>query len=306
LASGAGSLTNATAIGANAFAGQSNSIILGSINGINGSAADTAVGIGTTTPEAKLHIKSEMDSDLLIVESASTSGTGLVINNTSPAGPSQNHKWKIFTNGGLNVHVGSLFIRDETRGITGVEFVPALTTMETILHGRLHVDGNLQLDELDTGGDIPVCWKSSPDDHHLSVCSSSERYKTDVQTFSSGLALIKRLNPVTFRWKSTNRLDLGFVAEEVAAVEPLLTTHNTQGQIEGVKYDRISAALVNAVKEQQRQLAAQQQQIDELKALRAENAELKAQIVAILARLKPAQTGRLGSHKPAKRAATTR
>src|SRR6185295_5373487 len=105
---------------------------------------------------------------------------------------------------------------------------------------------------------------------------------TDVQAYSGGLALINRLNPVTFRWKSTSRLDLGFVAEEVAAVEPLLATHNSSGDIEGVKYDRISAALVNAVKEQQeqiaslqRQIAAQQLQIDQLKTI--QNAKLKTQ-----------------------------
>ena len=49
-------------------------------------------------------------------------------------------------------------------------------------------------------------------------------------------------------------LDIGLVAEEVAAVEPLLTTTNAKGQVEGVKYDRIGVVLVNAVKEQQSQI----------------------------------------------------
>ena len=44
------------------------------------------------------------------------------------------------------------------------------------------------------------------------------------------------------------------VAEEVAAVEPLLVTHNTRGEVEGVKYDRINVVLVNAIKEQQAQI----------------------------------------------------
>ena len=44
----------------------------------------------------------------------------------------------------------------------------------------------------------------------------------------------------------------------------------SQGIVEGVKYDRISAVLVNALKEQQQQIAAQQTQIEELTAIKAE------------------------------------
>ena len=49
-------LTNATAIGAHALAGASNTIVLGSINGVNGATADTLVGIGTGTPTSKLTV----------------------------------------------------------------------------------------------------------------------------------------------------------------------------------------------------------------------------------------------------------
>ncbi|MGH9819824.1 MAG: hypothetical protein ACRD43_06610, partial [Pyrinomonadaceae bacterium] len=46
-------VTNGTAIGARAFVTQSNSLILGSINGVNSATADTNVGIGTTAPGAR-------------------------------------------------------------------------------------------------------------------------------------------------------------------------------------------------------------------------------------------------------------
>ena len=51
-----GNLSNATAIGAYAYVTQSNSLILGSINGVNGASADTNVGIGTTAPSQRLHV----------------------------------------------------------------------------------------------------------------------------------------------------------------------------------------------------------------------------------------------------------
>ncbi len=56
--------------------------------------------------------------------------------------------------------------------------------------------------------------------------------------------------------------DLGLGAEDVAANEPLLVTYNKDGQIEGVKYDRIGVVLVNAVKEQQTQIEQQRKKLE--------------------------------------------
>ena len=54
---------------------------------------------------------------------------------------------------------------------------------------------------------------------------------------------------------------MGLVAEEVAAIEPLLTTTNAKGEVEGVKYDRVGVVLINAIKEQQAQMEELQKQI---------------------------------------------
>ncbi|HEY6503854.1 MAG TPA: hypothetical protein VIZ28_07770 [Chitinophagaceae bacterium] len=53
---GSSDLSNATAIGRAAYVTQSNSLVLGSIAGINGATQDTRVGIGTTSPDEKLEI----------------------------------------------------------------------------------------------------------------------------------------------------------------------------------------------------------------------------------------------------------
>jgi hypothetical protein len=53
---GATNLTNANAIGAAALVSTSNSMVLGSINGVNSATADTDVGIGTTAPKARLDV----------------------------------------------------------------------------------------------------------------------------------------------------------------------------------------------------------------------------------------------------------
>lgn len=115
---------------------------------------------------------------------------------------------------------------------------------------------------LDTGGVTSLCRNASD---RISFCSSSLRYKNNVSAFNSGLELVKRLRPVSFNWKEGGMLDLGLVAEEVAAVEPLLTTTNTKGEVEGVKYDRVGVVLVNAVKEQQEEIESQKKEINDLR-----------------------------------------
>jgi hypothetical protein len=51
-----GSLTNASAIGANAVVGESNALVLGGISGVRGQTASVNVGIGTTTPKSALDV----------------------------------------------------------------------------------------------------------------------------------------------------------------------------------------------------------------------------------------------------------
>jgi hypothetical protein len=65
-------LTNATAIGANAVVGESNAIVLGSINGQNGATSDVNVGIGTSTPTEPLHVAT---GDVY----ASQAGSGVIV-----------------------------------------------------------------------------------------------------------------------------------------------------------------------------------------------------------------------------------
>jgi len=136
--------------------------------------------------------------------------------------------------------------------------------------GRIYADGlisgqRLYADELLPGGSVEVCY--SPDSGGgLAYCSSSRRYKTNIEAFSSGLNLVNRLKPVSFNWKSNGKPDLGLVAEEVAEVEPLLVTYNN-GQIEGVKYDRIGVVLLNAVREQQTEIESLKRQVEVMKKL---------------------------------------
>jgi hypothetical protein len=100
-------------------------------------------------------------------------------------------------------------------------------------------------------------------DLQISFCSSSLRYKTNIVPFVGGLDVVDRLRPIAFNWKGGGMSDVGLGAEEVAAIEPLLVTYNKEGEVEGVKYDRLTVVLLNAVKEQQVQNDKQNAQIEE-------------------------------------------
>jgi len=81
-------LTNATAIGANAQVTASNSLILGSVNGVNGATADTLVGIGTTAPTAKLDVRGNANFTGPITFAAGQTfpGTGTITGVTAGSG----------------------------------------------------------------------------------------------------------------------------------------------------------------------------------------------------------------------------
>lgn len=122
--------------------------------------------------------------------------------------------------------------------------------------------GILSVTNLAPGTSTNVCWNTSSG--QFSYCSSSRRYKTDIVDYSHGIDLLKKLRPVSFKWKADDRGDIGFIAEEVANIEPLLTFNNKNDEIEGVNYGQISTILVNAVKQQQEQIDAQSKRIDQL------------------------------------------
>ena len=122
----------------------------------------------------------------------------------------------------------------------------------------------MRIPGLGSAGATALCRNAN---NEISSCSSSLRYKTNVSSFTLGLDLVNKLRPITFDWKQDGMHDLGLGAEDVAAVSELLVIRNSDGQVEGVKYDRIGVVLLNAVKQQQAQIEELKKQIEALKKL---------------------------------------
>jgi hypothetical protein len=263
-------LNYAIAIGARASVTQSNSLVLGAINGVNGGSANTSVGIGTTAPGAPLHIASGESGTVpnanatLIVDSSAGHFVNIL-------GPDISQTGVLFgkPTGGGSV-AGIVF---NNSGVTdGLQFRTggsastrlAITSAGDVGIGtsapsdKLHVNGVIRVSSLGAAGSTNLCRNASD---QIATCSSSLRYKTDIAPFSGGLDVVNRLRPISFTWKESGIRDVGFGAEDVARVAPLFTFTNDKDEIEGVKYDRIGVVLVNAIKEQQEQIGQQQSQI---------------------------------------------
>jgi hypothetical protein len=99
--------------------------------------------------------------------------------------------------------------------------------------------------------------------------TSSRRYKEDIKPMENVSDKLYRLKPVTFRYKKdldpTRSLDYGLVAEDVAEVDPSLAVHDGKGQIANVRYNAITAMLLNEFLKEHKKVEEQQASIAELK-----------------------------------------
>jgi hypothetical protein len=81
-----------------------------------------------------------------------------------------------------------------------------VSTNSTVVLGRsadrVYVPGNLVLIGLGAAGSTELCRNAS---NQISTCSSSARYKNNIQNFAGGLNILNQLRPVTFNWKADGK-----------------------------------------------------------------------------------------------------
>ncbi len=98
---------------------------------------------------------------------------------------------------------------------------------------------------------------------------SSRRYKEQIKPMDKASELLFSLKPVTYRYKKEidpkQTLDFGLIAEEVAKVSPDLAVRDEKGQVSNVRYNAISAMLLNEFLKEHQQVVEQQATIAELK-----------------------------------------
>lgn len=139
----------------------------------------------------------------------------------------------------------------------------------------LRVSGEIQIDTLASAGSTTLCRNN---DDRIATCSSNARYKEEIEALELGLDTVLALEPVAYRWTTDQSRDIGFVAEDIAAIDERLITRNSAGEVEGVRYGRLTAVLANAVQAMDQR---QYLQSVEFAALHAENARLREQLAQL-------------------------
>ena len=87
--------------------------------------------------------------------------------------------------------------------------------------------------------------------------TSDRRLKTNIRTLSYGLKEISALQPVSYNWKDpkqTRQLQLGLIAQDAKKVIPEIVTGDEDKEMLGINYTELVPVLINAIKEQQKQI----------------------------------------------------
>ena len=226
-------LTNASAIGASSQVTESNALVLGSIAGVNGAGTSTLVGIGTTAPTQSLEVDL---GNALVRGPASFQHSGDIA--TFYLGDTNNFVQALFgvgLNFGVFEQPNALLIANGGAVGIGTSSPDSLLTV----NGTADKPG---------GGS----WGTFSD----------ARLKNLYGDYNPGLNAVMKLHPIRYRYKDDNGMGIrdrdehvGFVAQDVQKIIPEAVTENNRGFLL-VNNDPILWTMLNAIKEQQREIEA--------------------------------------------------
>jgi hypothetical protein len=88
---------------------------------------------------------------------------------------------------------------------------------------------------------------------NLTTNTSDERLKENILPLTDSLTKIKQLNGVTYQWKDREAggddIRIGFIAQQIEGIEPLLVFTNKVDGYKGIHIDSVIPMLVEAIKE---------------------------------------------------------
>jgi len=82
---------------------------------------------------------------------------------------------------------------------------------------------------------------------------SDLRLKKDIKPLKSALSTVDKLQGKSYRWKDNNEPDIGLIAQELEKVIPELVKTDDKGY-KSIVYQKLTAVLIEAVKEQQQEI----------------------------------------------------
>ncbi len=212
------------------------------------------VGIGTTAPTQRLHIKGI---------NAQPATTGTVSNAIVRIDGSSSHALDIgtYTNSPYGSYIQS---------VTTTDLAAILPLVLNPTGGNVGIGVNNPSQALQVNGNIAASGTVSSAGTTL---TSDARLKSNIINLSQGLNKIMQLNPVNYDKKvaldsAATLNENGFIAQELQKIMPeLVSEGKDKDKLLSVNYTAIIPVLTKAVQEQQAIIEKQQMQINELKAL---------------------------------------
>jgi hypothetical protein len=214
------------------------------------------VGIGTSAPTSLLTVgraDGTLAAEILLNPSATTNEGGQIVFKRSLTGSTVDWTIDQYGTSASDARLRIFNGGAETNGLTIKEngFVGVGTITPTV---RLQVNGDIIANSI--------------------AGSSDARFKTNITPITDPLQKVLALRGVNFNWNTSafpqrmfsDKRTLGFIAQEVEKVLPeIVQTENTAEGYKSVQYDKVIALLVEAIKEQQKQINQLKQQVKKLR-----------------------------------------
>jgi hypothetical protein len=214
--------------------------------------ADGDIGIGTASPAKKLHL-SGTNSQVFVERPANTAGNYALIN----FGTNGAEKFLFGLNSDADPNVDKLSFFDAAFGSAAVM---------TITGGNVGIGTPSPTDKFVVNGTA-----SKPGGGTWAVFSD-ERLKRIRGKYNSGLKAVMQLQPIRYEYTPDNALGIktegehiGFGAQSVQKVIPEAVTTNGDGFLM-VNNDPIIWTMLNAIKEQQKEIVELKRQVRQLRA----------------------------------------
>lgn len=245
-----GGVRNASAFGAQAVSDQNNTIVIGSINGVNYATATASVGIGTSRPNQNLGVGGGITVDEANANDG-TYGTNVLSFGTGPS---------------YALSGESISSRRTTGGNRyGLDFYTSYASRLSITQ-----TGNVGIGTTAPTATFEVAATKTTLADAWSLRSSA-RFKENVQPIESALEKTERLRGVSFDYRNSSNHSVGFIAEEVAQVLPEAVQRDADGNAVGLDYNRITPLLVEALKQQQKVIRGLEERIEKLEAVQGDS-----------------------------------
>ena len=262
--------TGGSALGANTTGEDNTATGLGALGGNTKGYGNTAIGVNAMSSNTVANSNTAIGQAALLLNTTGTSNTaigyeaGLNGAQTAPktgtnstfVGAYATATVDALTNAtaiGFNAQVG------ESNALVLGAAVNTLVSANTKVGIDVASPSNI-FTVLQGGGDaISDGWKTY----------SSRRWKSDIQPLQGALGKVELLRGVSYTYTANGKHDIGMIAEEVGKVVPEVVSYEENGKdARGIDYARLTALLVEAVKQQQSEIHRLEAKVRRLEASR--------------------------------------